>query len=255
MTSIPLIPHENLSILRGDMVPGGAKMPALLRYLPRVQESSGTQHFTPHFAPHFAYVGTVFGSGGWAVAESCAHLGYDCSLFLANAKHKPDWINRLFHLRTNIYWEKPEPVDMIYARVAKQHPDLSLLPLGFDTPEFISVMADTLRESLPTPPTEIWVPALSGVLARAACAAFPDSPVHAVSAVKHVGDIGRAILHSAPEKFHIPARYPPPYPACPYSDAKLWQFVTKQAIPGAVIINVGYQLSTHDDANGPEQIK
>ena len=100
-------------------------------------------------------------------------------------------------------------------------------------------MADVMQDALAGhAATEIWLPALSGVLARAACTAFPHLPVHTVSAARHAGDTGRAIVHMAPEKFHRPALTPPPYPACPFSDAKVWQFAEKMAVSGAFIWNM-----------------
>jgi len=229
---IPVTQYNDLNIVRGDLIRGGAKTPALLRYLPRLNKT--------HFAPHFAYVGTVFGSGAWAVAVASAELGFDCSLFIAQSDIRPAWEDDIAATGSTLYWCTPSPVATLHDDVSKHYPDLCNLPLGFDTPEFISDMADVMRDTIPTAPPEIWVPALSGVLARSACLAFPDTPIHAVSAAKHHGDIGRAILHTAPEKFHRPAITPPPYPACPFSDAKLWQFAEKQAVSGAFIWNVGY---------------
>ena len=217
-----------ISVLRGDMIKGGLKKIALLRYLPTLNQN------------HFAYAGTIYGSGGWAVAEACQELGFKSTAFIARSKHIPRWINDIKKTGTTLYWCDPLPVDHIHQNITDQYPDLCNLPLGFDTPDFIQIMANVLRGLCPTPPPEIWLPSLSGVLARAACTAFPDTRIHAVSAAKHHGDCGRATLHYAPEKFHQPARNPPPYPACPYSCAKIWQFAEKEAVSGALVVNIGY---------------
>lgn len=204
-------------------------MPALLRYLPTLDHT------------HFAYVGSVYGSGAWAVAEACARLNYKCTLFIAKSDYTPPWLPKLEETDTKLHWCDPLPVVALHQTVTEQHSDLYNLPLGFDKPEFIAYMAEVIRQSIgELCPPEIWSPCLSGVLARAACLAFPDTTIHAVCAAKHYGDIGRSIPYIAPEKYHKPAITPPSYPACPFSDAKVWQFAKAQACKGAFILNIGY---------------
>jgi hypothetical protein len=224
---IPVISHENLHIIRGDRIKGGAKMLALLRYLPKLNHN------------HFAYVGSVFGSGAWAVAEACSTLNLQSTLFMAKSDYTPSWLSHIESTGTNLIWYDPLPVETIHTQVTHDYPDISNLPLGFDSPEFITDMASVLKESIQTPPPEIWLSVVSGVLARAACTAFPKSKINAVCVAKNHGDIGHATPIMVPEKFYRPAATPPPYPACPFSDAKLWQFAEKQAVSGAFILNVG----------------
>lgn len=215
-------------ILRGDQIRGGLKKLALLEYLPQLPRKE------------FAYAGTVFGSGGWALATACEELGYKCTLYIAKSKHTPDWINDLNPETCKLIWVNPIPVEQIKTEIETLRPDLYMLPLGFDDLDFIESMTKTLKGLIQNPPPQIWLSALSGTLARAACRAFPETEIIAVSPVKHVGDCGRAKILFAPEKFHQKALTPPPYPACPYSCAKLWQFADLQAHEGAYIINVGY---------------
>jgi hypothetical protein len=218
---------KNLHILRGDLIKGGAKMPALLRYLPKLNHT------------HVGYVGSVYGAGAWAVAEACAALDIKSTLFLSKSEYSPPWLPMALETGTNIIWSGPLPVEQIRAKAIADHPDIYNLPLGFDCSGSIADMASVLRQSIPNTPPEIWVSALSGVVARAACMAFPETPIHAVCAAKHYGDIGQATPHIAPEKFHKLALNPPPYPSCPFSCAKIWQFAEKQAVSGAYILNVG----------------
>ncbi len=226
---IQLEPSGGYSILRGDLIRGGLKKLPLLKYLPEQNHK------------HFAYAGTVFGSGGWALATACEELEYKCTLFIAKSKHTPDWINDLNPHSCELVWCNPTPVEQIKADIEQSHPDLHMLPLGFDDPSFINHTAQTLKELIPDPPNQIWLSALSGVLARSACLAFSETDIIAVSPVKHVGDCGRAKIIPAPEKFHHPAITLPPYPSCPYSCAKIWQFAHLQASQNAYIINVGYK--------------
>jgi hypothetical protein len=226
-----LFKHENLSVLRGDLIRGGLKKLPLLQFLPR-------QHHT-----HFAYAGTVFGSGAWALATACEELGLKCSLYIARSQHTPDWINDLNPNHTDLIWCTPKPVEQIKSDVEKNRSDLCMLPLGFDSPAFIAYMANILKETISTnkPPSQIWISALSGVLARSACLAFPETDIIAVSPVKHVGNCAHAKIIHAPEKFHHAAITPPPYPSCPYSCAKIWQFANLHAVPESYIINIGYK--------------
>lgn len=209
------------------MIAGGLKTLALLRTLPKLNHS------------HFAYVGSVYGSGAWAVAEACAHLNYQCTLFMARSDYTPSWLPQIENTGANLVWCDPLPVETRHAQITQNHPDIFNLPLGFDSPDFISDMTDVLKEAIKTPPPEIWLPVVSGVLARAACVAFPQTKINAVCVAKNHGCIGHATPIMAPEKFYRPALTPPPYPACPFSDAKLWQFAEKQAVSGAFILNVG----------------
>jgi hypothetical protein len=201
-------------------------MPALLRYLPQLNHN------------HIAYVGSVYGSGAWAVAEACTQLGLQCSLFLAKSDYTPSWMPDLARTTAQLNWCHPTPVTDLHASITRDYPALCNLPLGFDTPDFIATMATVMKDILPTPPDELWLPALSGVLARAACLAFPNTDIHAVSAAKHPGDIGRAQRHHAPEKFHHSAKMPPPYPACPFSDAKVWQCAVQSPTTSKAVWNV-----------------
>lgn len=221
---IPITSFDNLHVLRGDMVDGGLKTPTLLKYLPKLNHD------------HFAYVGSVYGSGAWAVATACTALGLQCTLFIAKSDYIPSWLSYI--KKADIHWIDPSPVTQIHQMVTTEYPSLYNLPLGFDTPDFINDMADVLKNNITDPPPEIWLPSVSGVISRAACIAFPDSQIHAVSTAKHHGNIGRAILHRAPEKYYKPAITPPPYPSCPFSDAKTWDFAQKMAISGAYILNV-----------------
>ncbi len=225
----PIKKMHGFSILRGDLVRGGLKKLVLLDYLAQ-------QNHT-----HFAYAGTVFGSGGWALATACEELGLKCTLYIARAKHIPDWINDLNPNICELVWCEPKPVEHIKADAKQSHPELCMLPLGFDDPAFINLTAEKLKNLIPHSTEQIWLCALSGTLARAACKAFPHAKIIAVSPVKYVGDCGRAEIIHAPEKFHQPAAKRPPYPACPYSCAKIWQFAELQTSPNACIINVGYK--------------
>jgi hypothetical protein len=56
--------------------------------------------------------------------------------------------------------------------------------------------------------------------------------------VGHVPDVGRAVLHKAPERFEDDAKVPPPFPSCSNYDAKAWRFIAEHAKPHALFWNV-----------------
>lgn len=226
---LPVLQHNGFHVVRGDLIAGGAKKHALLSYLAR--QDAGC----------FAYAGSLLGSGGWAIAEACNDLRRPCLVFAAESAYRPDWLERVRTLDyVTLHLVPPLPLSGLEQAIRQDYPHARLLPAGFDDPLFINDLANVMAATLcgSEPVRRLWVPVVSGVLARAASQAFPDAEIHAVTVAKHHGPIGRAIPHPAPEKFHQPARTPPPWPACPFSDAKLWQFVEKHGVSGDFIWNV-----------------
>ena len=205
-------------IARDDKIAGGTKRRALIEYLPTLGKK------------HFIYAGSVYGSGGWAVAEACRDLGYNCTLVIARSKFIPAWINEL---ECNLEWRDNQPVEAIYTSL---HGLDGLLPLGFDDCDFITCLSKIFGQ-IDCAPAEIWMPCVSGVLVRAALAAWPDKKINAVCSARHHGDIGRAIKYIADQKYHQPALNRPPYPANAFSDAKLWHFVTRFGLKNALVWN------------------
>ena len=218
MTPVVIERIGNLFIARDDLVPGGTKRRALINWLPTL----GTNHFI--------YAGSVFGSGGWALAEACRDLGYSCTLALSKADYRPAWLDQI---DCKIEWFDPQPVEHIYKIYEG---DKGLLPLGYDDPGFASCLRDIFA-ALEFEPQSIWMSCVSGVLLRSAQAAWPNAQFNAVCVAKNHGDIGNATRHLALEKYHQPARELPPYPANIFSDAKIWQFARKLETPNTLIWN------------------
>jgi hypothetical protein len=93
-------------------------------------------------------------------------------------------------------------------------------------------MAFSIKSIDLRPYSEIWCSAVSGTLARAMKSTFPYMTLRIVSMTK----AGDGDFH-APEKYHQPAQIAPPYPSCPYTDAKVWRFAQEHAAPDALIWN------------------
>lgn len=211
--------HNGFNIVRDDLLAGGTKRRALLRWLPSLEQT------------HFIYAGSVFGSGGWALAEACRDLDFTCTLALSKADYRPQWLDAV---DCKIEWFAPQPVEHIYKAYES---DKGLLPLAFDDKGFRSALTQVFQELDMPETSEIWTPCVSGTLIRAAQLTWPTIKMNAVCSAKHHGDIGNAVKYQAPEKYYQPARDLPPYPANLFSDAKLWQFIRQFALKDALIWN------------------
>jgi hypothetical protein len=213
-------------IVRDDLVPGGTKQIVLRELLPELNET------------HFVYVASVFGKGGAALAYACAELGFKCTLFISRSNIIVPWVEDVKKLGTKIIWQDLMPVTEIEPKAwnyATQQ-DAFCLPLGFASEQFERILMEYARK-LPFEPKEIWCPIVSGTMAHGLEQAFPDAKIKGVSVVKNHDYKGFGEVFFAPEKFVRGAAIPPPYPAWPYSDAKVWRFAKKHGSDDAVIWN------------------
>ena len=227
MHNTPIIEkHDRFWVVRDDLVPGGTKQIVLRKMLPDLNET------------HFVYTASVFGKGGAALAFACAELGYKCTLFIAKSNFQPDWLEEVKKTDTRIIWTDALPVVEIETmawQYALQN-EAFCLPLGFSSEQFHTALVEYAHK-LPFQPKEIWCPIVSGTMAHALESAFPHAAFKGVSVVKHHDYKGFGEIFQAPEKFARGAAIPPPYPAWPYSDAKLWRFAKKHGVDDAVIWN------------------
>lgn len=211
-------PH--LTILRDDLLPGGTKRRAL----------STLVRTLPH---HIFYAGTVMGHGALALAYACAEAGRTAQIMIAADDAHP-FVQKLRGAGARVYTHRPMPIAALHALAGDAACEYSgggfVFPPGFSTPEFDDALAKALADFDAAPYPEIWVASVTGTLARALKKAHPGKKIITVSVVKNgEGDF------TAPEKYHQTSKSPPPYPACPYTDAKLWQFATRHAAPGALL--------------------
>ena len=205
------------------MIPGGTKRRALGRLLPTISQTDLT------------YAGTIFGHGALALALACADHRKTAHLFLSCNDEDHPMLAQLRDAGAKIHCASPVPIaelNMQAATWADQN-GAHHFSLAFDGPAFHNAMIGCLQSLDIAAYSEIWCVSVSGTFARALHAAFPDSALKTVSVVA-----GGISDFYAPEKYHRPALSPPPYPACPYTDAKLWQFAEKNAAPGALVWNI-----------------
>lgn len=205
-----------MHIHRDDKIAGGTKRRALDLLVPNIPDHT------------LSYAGTIFGHGALALAHACEQSGKQARLYLSCNDINHPIIARIRKTNAVIERCEPLPVEQLYNEIT----DGFVFPLGFDSPDFREAMLLALRQINLPPHPEIWCCAVSGTLARALRIAYPGTRIRTVSVVKSTpGDF------HAPEKYHKPAEVPPPYPSCPYTDAKVWRFALEHALPGAVIWN------------------
>ena len=92
-------------------------------------------------------------------------------------------------------------------------------------------------------PEEVWSAISTGVLQRSLQIAWPDADFNAVAVARNIkkGERGRAKMWSHPKAFNQnvhPSNFPP-FPSALNYDAKAWEFMKKNANPGAIFWNVG----------------
>ena len=216
--------YGGLLVVRDDLLPGGTKRRVLGAML------SG--------ADEFVYASPAYGYAQVALAYAAAAAGKQATIFTAK--------RRVLHPRTaeartagaRIVLVSTGYLSNVQAK-ARAYADLvgaCLLPFGFDTAAVAAALAE-LALSLGRAPREVWTVAGSGTLSRALQRAWPAAEFYAVQ-IGRPADIGRARLLVAPEPFEREARVRPPFPSCGNYDAKAWQFIVRQASPGALFWNV-----------------
>jgi hypothetical protein len=210
--------------LRDDRITGGTKRRGLSLLL---SSSFGQKPMEKIY-----YAGTTMGHGALALAHACKDNGKIAEIFICADSADP-MIEKLRNAGAHVHIRPPMPVTSLYALTVEEAKGQTVFPPGFDMPEFETALAESLSVFDVSPYSEIWAVSVTGTLTRALKRAFPDKPFKTASVVKS----GAPCDFTAPEKYHQPAKSPPPYPSCPYTDAKLWQFAVERAAPDALIWN------------------
>ncbi len=112
------------------------------------------------------------------------------------------------------------------------------MPCGADAAASLGAIAEAAAAT-GLEPAEVWSVAGSGVLTRALQRAWPRARFVAVVVGREGCDTGRArrIVHPLP--FERAAKVRPPFPSAPGYDAKAWEYIRAEAMPGALFWNVG----------------
>jgi hypothetical protein len=203
------------------------------------------------------YAGPDGGIAQVALAYSAALCNKKATIFLNTycQGNKPPLVLLAEALGATIHLPDPkshgrnlEQTQIEATAYAAASPDRHILPFGlrgkpgepnFDL--FKEALLESLRGALA--PTRMWLVAGSGFLLDVLHSIWPETKYMVVQVGKRVWpdqlSDKNAELFVAPESFGDRASSQPPYPTVPWYDAKLWQFATKNWMPGDCIWNVG----------------
>lgn len=205
-----------MDIQRDDLIAGGTKRRALQILLQNINER------------RISYAGTTMGHGALALAHACEDVGKQAEIFIC-ADNDNEMVRKIRKTNAIIHLEAPAPISTLH-QIAQSSG--YTLPPGFDLPEFDAALVEAMKGYDVSGYSEIWTCSVSGTLTRALQKAFPHKVFKIVCVVKSgKGDF------TAPEKYHQPAKSPPPFPSCPYTDAKIWQFALEHAADDALLWN------------------
>ena len=222
-----IVKYPPFVVVRDDLVFGGTKERALLKWLPNIKHKV------------LVYASPAHGYAQLALARACLQFNKKAIIFTAH--------RRILHDRTLEAQEHGAKVHKVpngyltvvqkAARVWAQEHGAYLVPFGLDCPEFIKALVEEVTTT-PYMPKEVWCAVGSGTLCRALQQAWPKATVHAVLVGKKDPNIGNAIRHVYPRPFTSSALDLPPFPSCPEYDAKAWELMRKAGKPGALFWNV-----------------
>lgn len=218
--------HRGLAVVRDDLIPGGTKR----RVLGAIMAAAPQEEFV--------FGGPRQGYAQVALAYAARDIGKWATFFLADgARHPLTAEAEAAGLRVRRVPAGRLSVVQARAREYARDREALFFPLGFDIPEFHAGLEAIARRM---PQAEwggkVFVCAGSGALSRALQRAWPKAQHKAVR-IGMPPDVGAAELLIAPERFDQEARIPPPFPSCPWYDAKVWRFARRS--PGALFWNVG----------------
>ena len=193
----------------------------------------------------------VFGASnkvGWgaiSLSAVCRKYGKKAVFFMAKTAN-PTWHQQeVLRLGGRIEWVANGMLNVTQARAREyshQNPQKRrLLPIGLEDETVLGSIIK-VAQGLKIVPKEVWTVASSGTLSRGLQLAFPDAKFYAVQTghTLTAESAGRAKVFVSPYKFDKPVKLAdaPPYPSEVFYDAKLWQFVRKYGVKGALIWNV-----------------
>lgn len=219
-----------LQVVRDDLMPGGTKARALSVLFDMEHRE-------------YVYASPVQGYAQVALSYCAKAAGCYAHIFCAARRQRHPRTEEAAALGAVIDELRPGYLSQVQA-AAKAYvartPEAKLLPFGLDDEAFVEALAEVGRSvarRLFVQPPEVWTVAGSGVLSRALQRVWAEADFHAVQ-VGHAPDVGRAVLHRAPERFEDDAKLPPPFPSCSNYDAKAWRFISQHAKPHALFWNV-----------------
>lgn len=218
MTAAPIIEkHNEISVVRDDLLPGGSKT----RFLP----------FLLGDAEEIVFGGPFCGGAPVALATIGKQLGRKVTIFYAKRKKLHKRQLQVLGLGGTIYSVPFGYMSNVQAKARAYAASRGalFLPLGFDVPQaeapFVAAM-ELVRKQVGNP-DEIWCASGSGMLARCLGKAFPESQIRAVavglaSRWKSQAMPGNVRIEPADVDFSVECQGSAPFPCCPNYDRKAW---------------------------------
>lgn len=219
--------HEDIRVVRDDLLPGGTKM----RYILPMMEARPEREFV--------YASPAYGYAQIALAHCAAMAGKRATVFTAKRKDPHPLTMRAVRAGGRVVMVPHGYLTNVQAkaRIYAERSGAYLVPFGVEIPEAMAALAAVARQI--EAPAEVWTVAGSGVLTRSLQQAWPSAAFNAVVIGKADSDIGRARRFVSPFRFDQECREAVPFPSSRWYDAKAWQFIRRHASPGALFWNVG----------------
>lgn len=221
-----------LRVVRDDIVPGGTKARALIRWLP---EFKGQE---------FVYASPRQGFAQLALAFCASALRKRATIFVAQSQELHPITREAQRYGAKIVQVPMGFLSNVTAKAKRYCAEsgATLMPFGLHDERFVEHLSDVARESGERP-REVWCVAASGTLALALSRAWPRAKLNVVrvGAIRELPK--RCTIYHAPERYEQSARRPPPWDACDNYEAKAWQFIIKHAARDALFWNVAGNIT------------
>lgn len=211
--------HENILVVRDDLIPYGSKARFLDSFFSKIDQDEVVYGGSPRWG--FAQI---------SIAYLARKHGKKATIFVPWSKELSSYSQRARSLGANIVQVPVGFLSVCHAR-AKDHVAKTgafLLPFGLNVPEAVKKISAIAKE-LRIQPDEVWTVAGSGTLSRGLQRGFPNAKFYAVQTGRKLTqlDVGRATIIASRIPFSSPAKILPPFPSVPEYDAKAWEFIPK----------------------------
>ena len=199
------------------------------------------------------YAGPANAAGAYAIAYGALKNGLRATLFLSgtaipeNMKVLEPHVN-INIVRGNLETTNAKATEYIISKNESVPNSVMLVPFGGKDELFMNLLYNSLvgdeqvQRLISAQPKRIWLATGSGTFLTVLMKLFPNTTFLAVQVGKslpaELAAKREVIAFWSPEKFSQPARTPPPYPAMPNYDGKIWQFVLRHAQDGDLIWNI-----------------
>ena len=239
--------RRKVLVVRDDLLQTGSKQRALVPML------------RAHTANEFLYAGPVYGFAQVALAHSARLAGTDkqATLFVAKNSRRHLLTAAAARMGAKIV-EVAHPALAEVQKAAEKYCEerrgdaggasaWENLPFGLYSAEFVWMLKEQIQRAMPKelrekPPERVWVVVGSGTLVSALQEVWPAATFMLVQVGKWLKEaMVKKVRHQvfvAPETFMEPAKVPPPFPSARNYDAKMWQFLLKEAKDGDLVWNV-----------------